>query len=79
LERKEVANDVAMRFTRTENGWRLRPDRVRPDDTAFTHGGRKVLLVDATTAKAMVALRLEAKNTEAGPRLKLCRVTRESE
>lgn len=75
LDRRKAAADVAMRFTRLKNGWRLRLDRERPDDTAFTHEGRNVLLLDAIVAKAMAALTLDARDTETGARLKLCRIT----
>jgi hypothetical protein len=71
LDRKKAADDVAMRFTRTKNGWRLRLDQARPDDTAFTCEGRTVLLLDTVVAKAMGAMRLEVKNTDAGIRLRL--------
>lgn len=79
LDGKNAADDIAMRFTRTKNGWRLCLDRARPDDTAFTYEGRKVLLLDAAVATAMAAMILEARSTDAGVRLKLRRVTRESE
>jgi hypothetical protein len=79
LDGKKAADDVAMRFTQTENGWRLRLDRAHPDDTAFTCEGRTVLLLDTVVAKALAAMRLEVRNTDAGIRLKLCRVACGSE
>lgn len=79
LDRRKAADDVAMRFTREKNGWRLRLDRARPDDTAFTHESRNVLLLDAAVAKAMAALTLDVSSTETGARLKLRRITRGSE
>jgi len=75
LDRRKAADDVAMRFTRLKNGWRLRLDRARPADTAFTHEGRNVLLLDAVVAKAMAALTLDASTTDAGVRLTLRRPT----
>ena len=79
LDRRKAADDVAMRFTRRKNGWKLRLDRARPDDTAFTHQGRKVLLLDAAVAKAMAALKLDASDTETGMRLNLRRIKRRAE
>jgi hypothetical protein len=79
LNRRKASDDVAMRFTRMENGWRLRLDRPRPDDTAFTHEGRNVLLLDAATAKATVCLTLDASSTETEAKLKLRRIKREAE
>jgi hypothetical protein len=79
LDRRKAADDVAMRFTRKKDGWRLRLDRARPDDTTFTHGGRNVLLLDAAVAKGMAALTLGVSRTETGERLKLRRIPRGSE
>jgi hypothetical protein len=71
LARKKADDDEAMRFTRRKCGWRLRLDRARPDDTAFTYEGRNVLLLDAAVAKAMAPLTLDARNTGQRARLKL--------
>ncbi len=70
---------MALRFTRRAGGWRLSLDRTRPNDTAFTHEGRNVLLLDAAVAKAMAALTLDVSGTEIGARLKLRRITPGSE
>lgn len=78
LNRRNAAEDVAMRFTRKERGWRLRPDRAGPDDTAFTHEGRNVLLLDETVSRAMANMELDVRVTESGPRLKLRRVAKRS-
>lgn len=78
LSRKKASEDVAMRFTRKEHGWRLRPDRVSPDDTAFTHEGRNVLLLDEAVSKAMSNMELDVRVTEGGPRLTLRRITKRS-
>ncbi|MCP4250960.1 MAG: hypothetical protein GY778_28315 [bacterium] len=73
LARKQAADDVAMRFTRRKGGWRLRPDQAGAADTAFTHEGRSVLLLDEAVSKAMANMTLDTK--ESGPRtgLKLFR------
>ena len=76
LAGKNANDDEAMRFTR---GWRLRLDQVRPDDMAFTHEGRNVLLLDAVMAKAMAALTLDVCSVETGARLELRRITHGSE
>ncbi len=73
LGRKKAADDVAMRFTRREGGWRLGLDRAGPDDAAFTRGGRNVLLLDEAVSKAMANMKLDVRATKAGPRLKLRR------
>lgn len=73
LARKEAGADMALRFTRRKGGWRLRLDRASPDDTAFTHEGRNVLLLDETVSKAMANMKLVVTETEAGPRLRLRR------
>jgi hypothetical protein len=76
LAGKNANDDEAMRFTR---GWRLRLDQVRPDDMAFTHESRNVLLLDAAMAKAMAALTLDVSSAETGARLELRRITHGSE
>lgn len=75
LDLKSAADDVAMRFIRQKNGWRLRLGQKRPDDTAFTCEGRNVLLLDADAAQAMATLTLDAKSTGKRTRLKLRRVS----
>ena len=54
-------------------------DRAKLRDTAFTHRGRSVLLLDASVTKAMVALALDVRITKSGEGLKLRRGPRESE
>jgi hypothetical protein len=73
LDREEAAENVAMRFTRREDRWKLDQDQARPGDLTFSHGGRNVLLLDAGAAAAMADLTLVVRNTDAGPRLRLCR------
>jgi hypothetical protein len=74
LGHKKAADDVAMRFTRREGGWRLKLDRAGPDDTAFTHEGRNVLLLDDAVSKAMANMKLDVRTTKGGSRLRLCRI-----
>jgi hypothetical protein len=63
-----------MRFTRRAGGWRLGLDSAGPDDTAFTHEGRNVLLLDEAVSKAMANMKLDVRATEGRPGLKLCRI-----
>ena len=71
LARKGATDDLAMRFTRRTDGWRLRVDHARPADTAITHEGRTVLLLDEVVSRAMADMTLDVRNTKAGPRLAL--------
>jgi hypothetical protein len=71
LAGKNANDDEAMRFT---PGWRLCLDRLRPDDIAFTHEGRNVLLLDAAMAKAVAALTLDVGCAESDARLELRRI-----
>lgn len=73
LDRKKADDNVALRFTRREGGWKLGPDRLRPGDVTFDHEGRSVLLLDETAAKAMANMTLDVRDTSAGPRLRLRR------
>jgi hypothetical protein len=77
LANKSAADDVAMRFTRKKNGWKLRMDQGRPDDTTYTREGRSILLLDANVSKAMTAMKLDVRSTKAGARLILSRVARQ--
>jgi hypothetical protein len=67
----KTPEDLAMRFTRGNGGWRLRQDRRRPADTAFTYKGRAVLVLDDSVSQAMTDMTLDVRDTEAGPRLSL--------
>jgi len=71
LVRTKAAGNVAMRFKRKARGWRLRADHARPADTAITHEGRIVLLLDEVASQAMANKTLDVKDTDAGPRLTL--------
>lgn len=75
LVRKNAADDVALRFRREKDKWRLQLDRAAPDDTVFAHEGRNVLLLDEAASKDMDLMTLDARNTDRGARLKLHRVT----
>jgi len=75
LTRRKAEDDVALRFTRRDGGWKLDPDRQRPGDITFTHDGRNVLLLDETAAEAMTNMTLDVRDTGAGPKLRLHRVT----
>jgi hypothetical protein len=71
LARKGATDDMAMRFTRRTDGWRLRVDHARPADTAITHEGRIVLLLDEQVVQTMANMTLGVTDTETGPRLTL--------
>ena len=79
LEARKAADHIALRFTRIENGWELRPDQVRPEDTVFAHKGRSVLVLDEAVTDAMAKLTLDTNGTKRGPRLKLGGTPRVSE
>ena len=71
LARKKAGEDEAMRFTRKPGGWKLSVDHARPADTAITHQGRIVLLLDEAASQAMTNATLDVKKTSSGPRLRL--------
>lgn len=68
-------DQVAMRFDCSGKRWQLRPDRVRPGDASYSHGGRKVLLLDQGAVTAMSALTLDVRQGGEGPRLSLFKST----
>jgi hypothetical protein len=71
LARKGATDEIAMRVTRKTRGWKLRLDHARPADTAITHEGRIVLLLDEEVSQAMADMTLDVSSTQAGPRLTL--------
>lgn len=71
LAHRKATDDMAMRFVRREGGWKLSMDCARPADTAITHEGRIVLLLDEAVSQAMADMTLGISRTEAGPRLTL--------
>jgi hypothetical protein len=73
LTRKGANDDMALRFIRRKGGWMLRLDREAAEDTAITHDGRKVLLLDRAVSKAMVNMTLDARRSGERSRLKLLR------
>jgi len=75
LTSKKANDGEAFRFTQRTGGWRLRLDRPHPADTAFSHDGRSVLLLDSAVSQAMANLTLDVRRTDSGPRLKLSRLT----
>jgi hypothetical protein len=71
LSHKKATDAEALRLTRKSKGWQLRLDRARSTDTAFTREGRRVLLMDRAIADATADMTMDARTTEAGPRLKM--------
>jgi hypothetical protein len=74
LAHDEADDDVALRFTRREGGWKLGPDQARPGDVTFAYDGRNVLLLDASAAEALANMTLDVRKTDTGPRLRLRRI-----
>lgn len=71
LDNKKAADEAALRFTRKPGGWRLQIDDPRPADKAFTHEGKKVLVMDGEVSQAMANMTLDVEKTGGGPRLRL--------
>jgi hypothetical protein len=79
LARQKAAADVALRFTRQERHWKLRPDTARADDTKFAHEGRTVLLLDQATCQALANLTLDIGDSETRRRFRLSRSPNQGE
>jgi hypothetical protein len=79
LARREAAENVALRFTRRDDRWKLDQDQERPGDVKFAHEGRNVLLLDRSAAKAMANMTLDVRKTDAGPRLRLRQTAKPNE
>jgi hypothetical protein len=73
LAQTEHGNNLALRFTAHEGGWKLTPDRARSGDVKIAHDGRDVLLLDPAVSQAMTDFTLDVRRTDAGPRLRLHR------
>jgi hypothetical protein len=76
LSRKGAAEGMALRFTRRDGGWTPRLDRESAGDTAFTHDGRKVLLLDEAVSKATATMTLDVRRSGQQSRLRLHRTER---
>lgn len=63
LARKGAADGVALRFTRRDGGWKLQLDHESTGDTAFSHDGQTVLLLDETVSKAMANMTLDIRKS----------------
>jgi hypothetical protein len=77
LTRRGVAEGMALRFARQDERWTLLLDRESANDTAFSHDGRTVLLLDKAVSEAMANMTLDAKKTGGRLRLKLRRSERD--
>lgn len=73
LTRRGVAEGMALRFSRQDGRWSLLLDRQSDDDTAFSHDGRTVLLLDKAVSAAMADMTLDAQKVGRRSRLKLHR------
>lgn len=73
LAEKRPTGELALRLRHVRSAWKLRLDRVRPEDTTFDHEGRKVLLLDEATARTTADLTLDVRTKSADPQLKLRR------
>jgi len=71
LARKKAGENEAVRVARKPGGLKLCIDRARPDDTAITHDGRILLLLDEAASQAMTRATLDVQYPGAGQRLKL--------
>lgn len=71
LEERNVPSEKVARITQGKERLRLCRDRQRPDDAAFTHNGRIVLVLAPAIAASLQSRRLELAETTAGPRLRL--------
>lgn len=75
LDRRQADSTQTFRFAARPGGWRLRLDRPRPADTAITHDGQTVLVLDEAVWDAMKSRSLDVIDTESGPRLRLQRLS----
>jgi hypothetical protein len=73
LTRRGVAEGMALRFARQDGRWTLLLDRRSAGDTAFTHDGRTVLLLDKAVSEAMADMTLDARGVGQRSQLKLRR------
>jgi len=71
LATKRANDDIAMRFVRKRQGWKLRLDKPARGDVVFAHAGRTVLVLDAQAAQLLLHRTLDTRDTPAGSRLYL--------
>lgn len=65
------SNDAVCRIVRLDRRLKLRKGHVCENDRTFTHDGRVVLAVDEKVSAALESRKLDVRETERGPRLKL--------
>jgi len=73
LEDRQAPSGEVVRITRGKNRLRLCRDHQRPDDRAFAHNGRVVLVLSPEIAASLESRQLEVAETDKGPRLRLNR------
>lgn len=73
LSCRGVAEGMALRFARQGGRWTLLLDRESAGDTAFSHNGRTVLLLDKAVSEAMADMTLDARKVGQRSRLRLRR------
>jgi hypothetical protein len=65
--------DSVLRIVREDRRMRLRLGTVRPGDQTFAHDGRVVLALDEGIGTRLTGSRLDVRETDEGPRLRLKR------
>lgn len=73
LAKKSAGDDDVLRFTHQEKSrrWTLRLDKPLASDTALSHEGRIVLVLDEKSSHLLRNKMLDIRETDGGPRLRL--------
>lgn len=71
LEREEAPEDVVVRLEQSEDGLAIRLGNAHPGDSAFTHEGRTVLVLDDEICQELADSKLDVEDTDEGPQLRL--------
>jgi Fe-S cluster assembly iron-binding protein IscA len=66
LDEAEGAKGIAVRYVIDKNGFTMRFDQPRSDDTTFEHGGQAVLALDEQVSRALAHKTLDVKQTVGG-------------
>ena len=69
LEKSDSPADAAVRLMVNADGLTAAIDTERPGDAAYTHGARKVLVLDENASRALAERTLDTEQTPTGPRL----------
>ncbi len=69
LSEHEVPDDVVLRIKWTKGGVEMQPDKMRPGDETFDHGGKVVVVLDQQTSQLLGDKTIDLRTDDDGSHL----------